>query len=138
GVLGEVHPRVVEAFDLPAPWIASAELDLEALLEKTLLDVYRLLPRYPAVVEDIAFLVDEEIPAARVEELIRQAGGELLEEVGLFDLYRGEPIPPGQKSLAYMLTYRASDRTLTDQAVAGVRQAIVDRLRRDLKATLRA
>ena len=78
------------------------------------------------------------MPADRVEAVVRQAGGELLSEVQLFDLYRGEAIGLGKKSLAYALTYQAADRTLTDAEVASLRKAIVRALAEKLGAQLRA
>ncbi|MCX7854256.1 MAG: hypothetical protein N2383_15925, partial [Caldilineales bacterium] len=83
-------------------------------------------------------IVDEAIPAAQVEALIRQAGGELLVDVHLFDLYRGKPIPPGKKSLAFALTYQSPTKTLTDADTARLRQRIVSRLEREIGAVLRA
>jgi phenylalanyl-tRNA synthetase beta chain len=96
------------------------------------------VPAYPPALEDLAIIVDESQPARRVEQVIRQAGGELLSAVRLFDVYRGDPIGPGLKSLAYSLTYQAQDRTLTDQEVAQARQRILRRLEDELGAELRS
>ncbi len=139
GILGEIHPAVQRRYDLLQSPVLAAELDLEALLacvppRRTV----RPVPAYPPVLEDLAFVVDEDLPAGQVAAAIRQAGGELLAEVRLFDLYRGERIGPGRKSLAYALTYQASDRTLTNDEVALVRQRIIHHLERELKAQLRA
>ncbi len=82
-------------------------------------------------------MVDEDIPARQVAELIRRAGGELLEEATLFDVYRGEPVPAGKKSLAYSLTYRHGERTLTDEEVAKLHARIAKRLGREIGAELR-
>ncbi|MDY7041011.1 MAG: phenylalanine--tRNA ligase subunit beta, partial [Chloroflexota bacterium] len=87
---------------------------------------------------DLAVVVDEDVPGWRVEEVIRSAGGSLLRGVLLFDLYRGEPIPPGKKSLAFSLTYQTDDRTLTDEEAASAQARIVRRLERELSAQLRA
>ncbi|RME43981.1 MAG: phenylalanine--tRNA ligase subunit beta, partial [Chloroflexi bacterium] len=139
GVLGELHPIVRERFDLPAQRVAVAELDLDALLEYVREEgLYETISRYPAVEQDIALVVDEAIPAAQVQALIRQAGGELLRRVELFDVYTGEQIPAGKKSLAYSLTYQAQDRTLTDEEVAEVQARIVREVEARLGATLRA
>jgi len=139
GVLGEVHPLVREAFDLPDQPVCLAEFDLEALLERAEAARYfEPISRFPAVIQDLAVVVDEEVPAQRVREVILRAGGELLKRVELFDVYRGEPVPPGKKSLAYSLTYQAQDRTLTDQEVARVQERIVRRLAEELGARLRA
>src|SRR5258708_34318113 len=91
----------------------------------------------PAVYQDIALIVSEQTQAAEVERVITQAGGELLREAKLFDVYRGEPIPGGKKSLAYALTYQAEDRTLTDKEVAKIHQQIVKASEKRLGAALR-
>jgi phenylalanyl-tRNA synthetase beta chain len=90
------------------------------------------------VLEDLAVIVDEKTTAEEVEAAIRSAGGSLVSEVRLFDLYRGDQIGAGRKSLAYSLTYQALDRTLTDEEVAQVRSRIVRRLEADLGARLRS
>lgn len=138
GVLGELHPAVRERFDLPDRPVAVAEIDLDALLEHVKEeDLYETISRYPAVVQDIALVVDEGVPAAQVQALIYEAGGELLRRVELFDVYAGEQIPEGKKSLAYSLTYQAQDRTLTDEEVAEVQKRIVVQTEADLGARLR-
>ena len=93
---------------------------------------------YPAVYEDLAVVVDESVPAVQVRDLIVQAGGALLRAVELFDVYRGEQIGAGKKSLAYALTYQADDRTLDAKAATKIRTKIVSRLERELGAALRA
>jgi phenylalanyl-tRNA synthetase beta chain len=95
------------------------------------------LPRYPAITQDIALVVDEEVPAAKVHQLIMEAGGTLLTEARLFDLYRGAPIPQGKKSLAYSLTYRVPDRTLTAEVVVEIQERIVRHLYEAIGARLR-
>ncbi|MBN1372881.1 MAG: phenylalanine--tRNA ligase subunit beta [Anaerolineaceae bacterium] len=139
GVFGELHPRVQENYDFAAPVVA-AEIDLEAVLP--------LLPAvghpvqgvidFPSVLEDIAVVVDEAIPAARIEALIRQTGGKLLAGVRLFDIFRGPQIGEGKKSMAYGLTYQAPDRTLTDKDAAQIRGKIIRRLEQELGAKLRS
>jgi phenylalanyl-tRNA synthetase beta chain len=94
-------------------------------------------PPFPPVLEDLAIVVDEDLPAEAVEVVLRQAAGALLAELRLFDLYRGESIGAGKKSLAYALTYQAQDRTLTDSEVAALRAAIVRALGQKLGAQLR-
>jgi phenylalanyl-tRNA synthetase beta chain len=139
GFVGELHPLTRAAFDLPDAPVAIAELDLDALLAHwgTARPMTELSAQ-PAVYEDLALIVDEETPAAQVDELIRQSGGKLLVDVRLFDVYRGQPIPAGRKSLAYAITFQAPDRTLTDEDTKKLRQKIVGRLGRELGATLRA
>ncbi len=113
--MGEVHPKVRAAFDLPDGLpVVLAEFDLDALLAAARPTfIVKPVPTQPAVYQDIALIVTDQTPAAEVERVIREAGGALLEDVRLFDLYRGDPIPAGHKSLAYALVYRAPDRTLT-------------------------
>jgi phenylalanyl-tRNA synthetase beta chain len=83
------------------------------------------LPRFPAVIEDLSIIVPEEMRAAEVVRIIHQAGGGLLRAARLFDVYRGEQVGAGKKSLAYSLTYQAEDRTLTDKDVEKVRAQII-------------
>lgn len=142
GVLGEVHPLVREAFgfglDLKRP-ILAAELALEPLTAQIeLLRDIRDVPTQPAVYQDIALIVASDTAAAEVEQVIRDAGGEMLADVRLFDLYAGDPIPAGKKSLAYALTYRLPDRTLTDKEVAKQHAKIVKAAKKRLGADLRA
>ena len=139
GAVGELHPTVRAAFDLPPVPVVVAELDLAAILEgwgrKQEMTAFS---SQPAVFEDLAVIVDESIPAAQVAGLIRQAGGKLLVDVRLFDVYKGGQVPRGKRSLAYSLTFQAPDRTLTADDTAKARQKIVSRLERELGATLRA
>ncbi|HZC12501.1 MAG TPA: phenylalanine--tRNA ligase subunit beta, partial [Thermoleophilaceae bacterium] len=125
GWIGEVHPLVARAWDLEGP-IAAFELDVDALGELTEgdLQVYGDVTSFPAVLQDIAVVVAEDVPASRVEEAVRAGGGDLLERVAVFDLYRGEQVGEGRKSLALRLEFRAPDRTLTDDEVAEHRAAI--------------
>lgn len=139
GVFGEVHPLVARAFELTTAPVLLAEFDLDALLEHA--DdrhAVRPLPVTPPVLQDIALVVSDETPAAAVEAVIFQAGGDLLKGVRLFDVYRGAPIPAGHKSLAYNLVYQTDDRTLNDKEVAKVHQRIVKAAERELGAKLRA
>ena len=142
GVMGELHPLAREAFDLPEQPVCALEFDLEALLAQAIaVDAARTMqpiPRFPSVSQDLALVVDEDFSAQKVQEAIVGAGGRLLRRVELFDLYRGEQIPSGKKSLAYSLTYQAEDRTLTDDEVAKVQKRIVRRLAEELGAALRA
>ncbi len=139
GWLGELHPAVRQAFDLPAGRIAIAELDLEALLAQvpSTWFVDPISP-YPAVLQDLAVVVGEGVPAVAVQDLIAETGGFLLKNVRLFDLYRGAPVPEGKKSLAYALTFQSPDRTLSDALVAKQVERIVQRLKKELGAELRA
>jgi phenylalanyl-tRNA synthetase beta chain len=124
GMLGEAHPQVCERFDLPEQPVALLELDLDLLLASRQPRRYQRISRFPAVLEDIALVVDADLPAQTVEDTIRAAGGELLRHAELFDLYQGEQIAPGKKSLAYALTFQAEDRSLTEDEVLQLYQRI--------------
>jgi phenylalanyl-tRNA synthetase beta chain len=137
GALGELHPKVAEAFGLGGRAVLVAEVDLDALrLVLPARFAYSPVPRFPAALRDIAVIVEESVPAERVAAEIRAAGGVLLHDVRLFDLYRGDSIPAGTKSLAYALTYLA-DRTLTDREIDRAHKGIESRLRHVLKAQVR-
>jgi phenylalanyl-tRNA synthetase beta chain len=125
GWLGELHPLVLREWDLEGP-AAAFELDLDAIVELSAgrLEVYGDVTSFPAVLQDIAVVVPDDVPASRVEEAVRAGGGELLGALSVFDLYRGEQVGEGSKSLALRLDFHAPDRTLTDEEVAGRRAAI--------------
>ncbi len=137
GIAGQVHPVVAERFELDSA-VFVAELDFE-LLAQVANETPPIVtpPRFPGVDMDIAAVVDDTTSHAAVVEAIRAAGAPLLESVRLFDVYRGEPIPPGKKSLAYSLTYRAPDRTLTEAEASEVHQRIEQRLRDQFNAQIR-
>jgi len=138
GVLGEIHPFVAEAFGLAGHPILAAELDMELLLAAVpAARGLEPISRYEAVYQDIAVIVDEATPADEVEAAVRQAGGGLLRAVHLFDVYRGEQIGPGKKSLAYSLTFQADDRTLREKDASKMRDKIVSVLGKKLGAKLR-
>ena len=139
GVFGELHPLVKQNYDFGRAPMLAAELNLDVLLASApLLYDISPVPVYPAILEDIAVIIDESIPSSQVEALIRTAGGDVLADVRLFDIFRGGQIGAGKKSLAYSLTYQARDRTLTDKDAAKIRQRIVERLEKELKAVLRS
>lgn len=138
GVFGELHPQVAAAFDLEGAPVLAADLDLDGLLARST-DLYTVhaLPTRPPVLQDIALVVDETRTNAEVEAVIRKAGSGLLKGIHLFDIYRGDPVPAGKKSLAYSLTYQTDERTLTDKEVAKVHEKIVKLSERELGAVLR-
>jgi phenylalanyl-tRNA synthetase beta chain len=138
-ILGEVHPLVREAFDLPDQPVCLAEFDLEALLVQTqAVRPMQPISRFPPVVEDLAIVVAEEVPAQKVQEIITQAGGELLTQATLFDVWRGGQVSTGKKSLAYALTYQGQDHTLGPDEINKVREHILQQLAEELDAELRA
>ncbi|HVO41066.1 MAG TPA: hypothetical protein VMT34_00510, partial [Aggregatilineales bacterium] len=138
GVMGELHPLVRRAYDLDQSVVAAELVFDELIRDIPLTDKIAPILTQPAVYEDIALIVPENTPAGDLEAAIRKAGGELLRDVRLFDVYRGESIPDGKKSLAYALTYQAEDHTLTDKEAAKVRQQIVKATERQFGAVLRA
>jgi phenylalanyl-tRNA synthetase beta chain len=128
GWIGEVHPLVCRAWDIEAA--VAFEIDLAVLIAASPLGIeqYEDVISYPAVHEDIAVVVPEEIAAARVAAAVREGGGALLRSARIFDVYRGEQVGGGRKSLALRLEFRAPDRTLTDEEVAERRSAITEAL----------
>ena len=115
GVAGQVHPVVGGNFGLKSnTYVFQLDFDF---LEKIAVDVkpYKPLPRYPSASRDIAFVVSEDVPYSEIEETIKETGGETLSNYRLFDVYKGEQIDKGKKSMAYSLTYQAGNRTLTDK-----------------------
>ena len=137
GIFGQVHPLVAKNYGIDAE-IYAAELDFTALSTLELPEkTYVPLPKYPAVSRDIAVVCDEALTVAALESCIRKAGGKLLRQVRLFDIYRGKGIAEGKKSLAFSLTLRADDRTLTDADSDGVISAVLSRLDAELGAKLR-
>ncbi len=138
GVMGEIHPLVRQNYDFAEGPVLAVELYLDKLMPLIGKGFEaKALSSFPAMVEDIALLVDEDVPAERIEELIWRAGGKLLQKVVLFDLFRSEKLGLGKKSLAYQLTYQAFDRTLTVADAAAVRKKISKVLSYEIGAVLR-
>ncbi|MBQ6430516.1 MAG: phenylalanine--tRNA ligase subunit beta [Oscillospiraceae bacterium] len=137
GVFGQVHPLVAKNYDVSAE-IYAAELDFTALSGMiSPAATYVPLPKYPAVSRDIAVVADEALTVAQLEACITKAGGKLLRDVKLFDVYRGKGIDAGKKSVAFSLTLRADDRTLTDADSDGVISAVLAALDKEFGAKLR-
>jgi len=137
GAFGELHPLVKEKYEVGDAPVLVADFDLNALRAASPAYGIVPVPEFPSVFEDIAVIVDESVPAARVEELIKQTGGKSVSAVSLFDVYRDEKIGAGKKSLAYNLTYQ-SDKTMTDAEAAAIRNKIVKRLAQEVDAKLRS
>ena len=138
GRAGELHPKVAEEYGLPAR-SAAMEIDLEVIAKLTKPGFLQVKPvsTYPPVKEDLAVIVRDYITEADVAAVIRRGAGPLLESLTLFDIYRGEQIPQGSRSLAYSLTLRAADRTLQPKDVNDVRTRIIGDVEKRLKATVR-
>jgi phenylalanyl-tRNA synthetase beta chain len=138
GVLGQVHPAVADAYDLDGRAVFAADLELERLTAAaSSVYSFRPIPRFPPVLQDLALVVDESVPAERVAAAIREAAGPLLTDVRLFDLYRGEQVGAGKKSLAFQLTYCSSERSLEEREVNAIREAMLGPLAEKLGAKIR-
>lgn len=138
GVVGELHPGSAAGHEIDGR-VAAGELALDALLtaaEGSM--VVTDVPRYPPVRRDLAFIVPDEAPAGAVQAALEETAGDLLGRCVLFDVFRGTPLDPGTKSLAFTVDLRASDRTLTGEEIEPVVSAIVERLRGSFGAELRA
>ncbi|MBS4030089.1 MAG: phenylalanine--tRNA ligase subunit beta [Clostridiales bacterium] len=137
GWLGRIHPEVLDAYGLEQP-VYAAEIDMESLLGLVrLVPEYTMLPRYPALLRDLAVVVPDEVSAIEVTAVIYQTGGALVSDVSLFDLYRGPQIPAGSRSLAFAISYRDPSRTLSDEDVTQLHQEIEQTLQESLGTRLR-
>jgi phenylalanyl-tRNA synthetase beta chain len=136
GHAGELHPRVCAALELPAR-TSVMELDLDALPGAPV-PVGPPVSSFPPVLLDLALVVRDDVPSAEVAEALREGAGQLLEDLRLFDVYTGAPVPAGSRSLAFALTLRAPDRTLTGEEAAAVREAAVSAATQRTGAELRA
>jgi len=137
GYIGEIHPEVAENFECPDRTYI-AVLDVKPLVENSnMAKEYKGLPKYPAIERDIALVIKDEIPVKDIETVIRRLGGKILEELKLFDVYKGEQVPAGMKSVAYTLKFRSPERTLTDDEINKIMEKILNGLKTELNATLR-
>ncbi|MGB7603890.1 MAG: phenylalanine--tRNA ligase subunit beta [Lutisporaceae bacterium] len=137
GWLGEVHPDVLDNYNIPVN-VYIAELNFDEIANQSNAEIkYMQLPKYPSVSRDIAIVVNEEITAGQIEEIIRNKGGKTIEDVRLFDLYRGSQIEKGYKSMAYAITYRSDEKTLTEEDVSKVHNKILNSLASQVGAILR-
>jgi phenylalanyl-tRNA synthetase beta chain len=138
GWIGELHPLVARAYDLPDE-AAAFEVDLGRLVAYAdAVPTYVDLTSFPALRQDLAVAVSDDVPAAAVVSVVRRAGGDLLADARVFDVYRGAQVGEGRTSLALALQFRAPDRTLADEDVAPLRDRIVTALRDELGGELRA
>ncbi len=136
GVVGEVHPKVLAAFDISEA-VYLFETNLTALLPFTLGHrMFQPIPRFPAIVRDIALVVDAAVTHQRIQGIIKSFP--LVAQADIFDVYTGDQVQLGKKSLAYRIIFQSPTHTLTDEEVGGVQQQILDRLSQELGATLRA
>ncbi|NFN88120.1 phenylalanine--tRNA ligase subunit beta [Clostridium sporogenes] len=137
GILGEIHPNVQDNYDIEERCYA-AGLNLDVLYKHAnVKKEYRELPKFPAVTRDIAVIIDDTVLVQEIENIIKNGGGNILESIHLFDVYKGKQIPEGKKSIAYSIVYRNSQRTLKDSEVNKVHDKIVRTLEHKLGAQLR-
>ena len=136
GVIGELHPKVLAAFEISEP-VYLFEINLTALLPYAIgHKMFQPIPRFPAIVRDMALVVDTGVTHQGVLDII--TGFPLVNQVTLFDVYAGDQLPQGKKSLAYRVTFQSPDHTLTDEEVNKIQQRILNRLSGELGATLRS
>lgn len=139
GIVGELHPETAKSFGIEGTRCAIAEIDAETLGARSLRSGHPIsAPRYLPVEQDLAVIVDEAVPAARVEEALRIGAGPLLTDIVLFDLFRGEQIGAANKSLAFRLTFTSPGRALTDDDLVKVRGKIERVLKQQVNGRLRA
>ncbi len=137
GIFGEIHPKTQRAYDL-AQRVQVFEMNLDALFDYVKsAKPFREIPRFPGISLDIALEVDEHIRVNELEKVIIEKGGGLLKSVHLFDLYQGEQLEKGKKSVAYSLYFRADDRTLDLEEIKRIHSRIVKKLK-ELGAELRS
>jgi len=136
GIIGELHPKVTQAFELSGT-VYLIEMDMEKLLDKTTrLKEYHAIPRFPCLSRDISLVIDKQVTYQQVEGIIQSFP--LASKVTLFDLYIGKQLPEGKKSFAVRIVYQSPGRTLTDEEVNQTQQQMLDRLHQELGATLRS
>ncbi len=137
GYVGELHPTIAERYNIDTKaYIAVISIDKlcgYANFERK----YKALPKFPAMTRDIAVIVKDEVIVKDIEDIIKEKGGKLLETIQLFDVFKGKQIPEGYKSVAYNISFRASDRTLTDEEVNAPMKKILKELEEKLEAKLR-
>ncbi len=137
GTIGEIHPEVMKNFEIDEKCYV-AEISFIKAFNAINNDIkFKSLPKFPSVTRDIAMLVDKTTPVGEIEKVIKKASGALLENINLFDVYEGAQIPEGKKSVAYAVSYRASDRSLTNEEINKVFTKIVKDLEYKLGAQLR-
>ncbi len=137
GIMGELHPDVAANFELEGR-VYACELMFGKFLGKSDMEKhYSPLPKFPSSERDIALVVDEDVPAGQLQDCITSNGGDILEEVKMFDVYRGPQVGFGKKSLAFNLKYRSKDKTLTDEEVQAVHSVVLEQLKDKFNATLR-
>ena len=138
GTIGEIHPLVSADYEIDVP-VYVADLDFENLFAKANLDKqFKALPKFPATTRDFAFVCGDEVEVGAIEAVMKKAGGKVVEDIKLFDVYRGKQLGEGKKSVAFTVTLRAPDRTLTDEEADKTTKKILTLLDREMGIQLRA
>lgn len=138
GIIGEIHVDVLENYDIKDR-VYIGQLDFNKIVELTNLEIkYKPLPKYPSMLRDLALVVKEEVLVGEIQKIISRHGEGLIEKIELFDIYTGNQIPEGMKSVAYSITYRSYERTLRDDEVNNIQQAIIEDLEKTFDAKLRS
>lgn len=138
GTIGEIHPDLSENYDVDER-IYIGSLDFEKIIELTNLErKHKDLPKYPAMTRDIALTLDEEVMVGDIEDVILKHGEEIIEGIELFDIYRGDQIEKGKKSVAFSIIYRSYERTLTDNEINTIQELIINDLESSFDAKLRS
>ncbi|MBS5793516.1 MAG: phenylalanine--tRNA ligase subunit beta [Clostridiales bacterium] len=137
GYVGEIHPQIASNYEIETK-VYFGVLYIDKLIEIANFDIsYKSLPKFPTMQRDIAMLVKDEINVKEIEKIIKAKGGKLLESVKLFDVYKGEQIEKGYKSVAYSILFRSNEKTLTDEEVNSPMKKILKELEEKLQAQLR-
>ncbi len=137
GLMGEIHPEVCENFSVPERTYIGM-FDMDVLIKNTgAVSKYKPLPRFPSVIRDVSMIVKDGILVKQIDDIIREKSGKILENIKLFDIYKGRQVPEGMKSVAYSITFRAQDRTLKDEEVSDTMEKIFTALKKDIGAQIR-
>ncbi|SFD59496.1 phenylalanyl-tRNA synthetase beta subunit [Lentibacillus persicus] len=137
GFLGQVHPKLEKTMDIKESY--AFDLNMEVIFDAFTTDTdYRPVPKYPSIARDIAFIVNEDVKAGEIKDMIEEAGSPLVKNVRIFDVYKGENLPEGKKSVAYSLLYQDLEKTLKDAEVEESYQKIVDTVNRNFNAYVRS
>ncbi len=139
GSIGILHPGTAETFGIKSNMAVAEIYDIKEIMDLTSNKItYTALPKYPYVERDVALVVNDDITSAAIRKEIIDVESDIIESVNLFDIYKGKPIPPDKKSLAFSIRFRSPERTLTDEEVDNLHSSIRQRLKKNLNAELRS
>ena len=138
GRIGEVHPDTIENYGIKER-VYLGQLDYDIVKEESKLEIsFKELPKYPSVTRDLALVLDESVLVGEIEKVINKHGKDLIEKIELFDIYTGDQIPEGKKSVAYSIIYRSYEKTLTDKEINSVQNNLIKDLEKSFDAELRS